>query len=74
MDLKHNIHRLLRELTASQLVAIATRSDTGSHLYQHTMYIMGIYCMGVTIISNVRAMPLFIERHVARFQPFNVSK
>ena len=32
MDLKHDIHRcLLRELTASQLVAIATRSDTSSH-------------------------------------------
>ena len=33
-----------------------------------------VYCMGVTIISNVRAMPLFIERHVTRFQPINVSK
>ena len=30
--------------------------------------------MGVTIISNVHAMPLFIERHVTRFQPINVSK
>jgi hypothetical protein len=43
---------LLRELTAPLLVAIATRSDKGSHyrldmmhkvLYQHTMYAMGIY-------------------------------
>jgi hypothetical protein len=41
---------LLRELTASQLNAIATRSDTGSHnrlyliqiVYHHTMYVMGI--------------------------------
>ena len=30
-----------------------------------------VYCMGVTIISNVRAMPLFIERHVTCFQPIN---
>jgi len=45
---------LLHELTASQLVAIATSSDTGSHtagstwykaLCQHTMYIMGIYIL-----------------------------
>ena len=34
--------RLLCELTASQLVALATRSDTGSHSKQ-TMYVMGIY-------------------------------
>jgi hypothetical protein len=35
----------LCEQTASQLVAIATRSDTGSYkvLYHHTMYVMGIY-------------------------------
>jgi hypothetical protein len=33
-----------------------------------------VYCMGVIIISNVRAMPLFIECHVTRFQPINVSK
>jgi hypothetical protein len=42
---------LLRELTALQLVVIATRSDTASHnrldliqiLYHHTMYVMGIH-------------------------------
>jgi hypothetical protein len=33
-----------------------------------------VYCMGVTIISNVLVIPLFIERHVTRFQPINVSK
>jgi len=34
--------------------------------------------MGVTIISNVRAIPLFIERHVTRFSqstfPNNIQK
>jgi hypothetical protein len=30
--------------------------------------------MGVTIISNVCAILLFIERDVTRFQPINVSK
>jgi hypothetical protein len=41
----------MRELTVSQLVAVVTRSDTGSHnrldlmqvLYHHTMYVMCIY-------------------------------
>ena len=30
--------------------------------------------MGATIISNVRAIPLYIGRHVTRFQPINVPK
>ena len=30
--------------------------------------------MGVIIISKVHAIPHFIERHVTRFQPINVSK
>ena len=33
-----------------------------------------LYGMGVTIISNVLQIPLFIGRHVTRFQPINVSK
>ena len=33
-----------------------------------------VYCMGVAILSNVRAILLFIERHGTRFQPINVSK
>ena len=33
-----------------------------------------VYCMGVTIISNVRALLLLIERHVTRFQAINVYK
>ena len=33
-----------------------------------------VFCIGVPIISNVRATLLYIERHVTRFQPINVSK
>ena len=41
-----------------------------SILYKYTTDVSKnkfVYCMGVTIIGNVRAIPLYIERHVTRF-------
>jgi thiamine monophosphate kinase len=73
---------LLHELTASQLVAIATRSDTGSHnrlnLIQslvppHYVYVMGIYLLILDFIFFVCKL-LFQKRVMCtNFDIINLS-
>jgi hypothetical protein len=60
---------LLRELIASQLVAIATRSDTGSHnrldLIQNivpTHYVCNAY-LSKGQVENTKNVKVFIDGH-----------
>ena len=68
-----NIARVKIKMVIS-LVKLSFLVNSEITVFHRYLYNKFVYCMGVTIISNVRAIPLLMERHVTRFQPINVSK